>query len=51
MNRKTIYDAMQLNYQDTVTELFGENVFEMVVYDEIERFPSNTDPLFNYPFT
>ena len=22
----------------------------MVVYDEVERFPRDTDPLFNYPF-
>ena len=34
-----------------VTSLFAENIFEMVMYDEIEKFPSNTDPLFNYPYT
>lgn len=51
MNKLAMYTALQEEYLANVTSLFEENIFEMLVYDEVERFTSNTDPLFNYPFT
>ena len=51
MNMIRMYDGLMEEYMANVTSLFKESIFEMVVYDEIERFPSNVDPLFNYPFT
>ena len=51
MNMIRMYDGLMEEYMANVTSLFRESIFEMVVYDEIERFPSNVDPLFNYPFT
>jgi len=46
-----MFDGLMEEFMANVTSLFRESIFEMVVYDEIERFPSNVDPLFNYPFT
>ena len=51
MNRKAVYEEAQASYLANVTSIFKEYIFEMIVYDEVERFPSDTDPLFNYPFT
>ena len=52
MNRLEMYKALQRDYLSNVTILFKENIYEMVVYDEVEKFPSIDDEKvqFNYPF-
>ena len=45
-----VFEGMLASYQEDVASLFSSHVIELVIYDEVERFPQFHDELFNYPF-
>ena len=49
-NKIAIFEGANTDYIEKVDALFANHIIELVIYDEVEKFPSFSDERFNYPF-
>lgn len=53
MDQRTVYVECQEVFEEILLAKFKAHQIELVMYDDVEKFPKHNDPNmnFNYPFT